>query len=165
VAANKDPERRARILEVLRKTPLEDALARDDFRRDLTAEAAATDPHDPDALITPRVLEDYLSIAPEWRTRKASAMLAAHGARVIVVPGFMGSALRDITGGCGLIWIDPSLAVNGQEIKALTLGPYRPNRAERDAAAQVTVEPAGCVPLAYDLLGWPGLPSQRRRHV
>jgi hypothetical protein len=146
-------ERRQRILETLRKTPLEDALARDDFRQDLEAEAKATRPDDPDALITPDVLEDYLTHAPVWRHRKAAALLATRGARVIVVPGFLGSALRDTSGPYGLIWVDPTLIVNGQELNALKLASLN-GAVEQDALPNVQIQPSGCVPLAYDLIGW-----------
>lgn len=154
MAISQNDKRREWILEVLRKTPLEDALAKEDFREAIEAEAASTDPQDPDAVITPDVLQDYLELAEVWRSRKATALLAARGARAIIVPGFLGSALRDATGPSGLIWIDPSLAVNGDEINALKLGPWSDSAAEKDATPSVTVQPSGCVPLAYDLLGW-----------
>ncbi|WP_425619294.1 hypothetical protein NA78x_003032 [Anatilimnocola sp. NA78] len=147
-------DRRRRILEVLRVTPLEDALAQPGFLEDLTLEAESSDPRDPDTIITPDVLENYLAFADAWRSRKTTALLANRGARVIVVPGFMGSTLRDTTGPYKLIWVDPSLAVNGEEINGLKLAPLSATEPERDGNAGVTVQATGVVPLAYDLLGW-----------
>lgn len=151
---NPSSTRRRRILEVLRTTPLEEALTQDEFRNDLIEEAESSDPRDPDTIITPDVLEDYLALADTWRARKASALLAARGARVIVVPGFLGSTLRDTTGGLGLIWVDPKLAINGKEITSLKLNPFSASQVESDATPNVTVQSQGVIPLAYDLLGW-----------
>lgn len=147
-------ERRQRILKVLLHTPLDDALLQPAFREDLEAEANYSEDGDPNALITPAVLDDYLQFADIWRPRKSLALRATRGARVIVVPGFMGSTLSDRTGDNGLIWIDPTLAVNGGQLNALRLKAFQDGIPERDDTAGVTVQASGCVPLTYDLLGW-----------
>jgi hypothetical protein len=71
---------------------------------------------------------------------------------VIVVPGFLGSSLTDATGGNGLIWIDPTLALHSSQLTALRLDKFDSNRVEREAAPEVRIESRGAIPVVYDLL-------------
>src|SRR5439155_24989144 len=71
---------------------------------------------------------------------------------VILVPGFMGSTLSDMTGGYGLIWIDPKLVIDGTQLSALRLGAFGADLPERDADAKVRVESRSSIPAIYDLL-------------
>ena len=69
---------------------------------------------------------------------------------VVVVPGFLASALSDtIGGGLGLIWVDPLLSVR-DELGALQLGPY--DGRERDLDPNVRVGALGALPYFYDIL-------------
>jgi len=109
---------------------------------------------DPDGLIT-RAQLDHLLLVREQRRRTERRLGAFFSTDdVILVPGFMGSTLRDVTGPHGLIWIDPLLFVGqgGGQLAALRLGPFQEGRPEQDAESGVRVEARGAVPLIYDLL-------------
>src|SRR5882724_541421 len=85
--------------------------------RILEAEAS-----DPDGLITPDGLA-YLKVLREER-RPAGMRMALFFSTddLIVVPGLLGSTLRDVQGDLGLIWIDPTLSLDdGGELDALRL--------------------------------------------
>jgi hypothetical protein len=72
---------------------------------------------------------------------------------VIVVPGLMGSTLRDVQGDLGLIWIDPTLALDdGRELDALRLAAFAADQPERDADPRVRIDAPGSIPPVYDLL-------------
>ena len=68
---------------------------------------------------------------------------------VIIVPGFMGSELVDLTGGNGLIWIDPRLVFSAEELLALRLAGYTVGQADVDASSGVTIRSESAVPLLY----------------
>src|SRR5262249_33448615 len=69
---------------------------------------------------------------------------------VVIVPGLMGSSLRDrADGGLGLIWVDPRMAVSGR-LGALQLGPY--DGSEHDLDPAVRIAATGVLPIFYDLL-------------
>ena len=81
----------------------------------------------------------------EWQLEDASGNKS-----VLIVPGFMGSQLRDDgTSGDGLIWIDPSLyftsSAEKSEISSLKLAPWKTGEPEVDSAAGVQVREDGAV--------------------
>jgi len=70
-----------------------------------------------------------------------------------IVPGFMGSTLRDVRGPNGLIWIDPRLALDSSQLSSLKLAPYAvPKRPDREADSGVDIEANSTLPAIYDLL-------------
>ncbi|MFO0826150.1 MAG: hypothetical protein U0792_24045 [Gemmataceae bacterium] len=109
---------------------------------------------DPQGLIT-RPQLDHLLLVREQRRRTERQLGAFFSTDdVIVVPGFMGSSLRDETGPHGLIWIDPRLFIGegGEQLAALRLASFQPDRPDQDAESRVRIEVRGAVPLIYDLL-------------
>jgi hypothetical protein len=150
-------DRRRRIIEA---GSLDALLDQPDGEAVLRAEAA--DPDADDRLITDDQVDYLLAVRQE--RRKAGPRLAAFFSTddVIVVPGFMGSDLRDVTGPFGLIWIDPGLVLDGNQLSALRLGDFPPDprdrdgdapaRVETDADPRVRIESRGSVPAIYDLL-------------
>jgi hypothetical protein len=123
-------------------------------RRDVAGEAAVED--------TGRAVLDALSAEPA--AERVAAARDDAGAievfarprlffstdTVVVVPGFLASALSDtISGGLGLIWVDPLLSFR-DELGALQLGPY--DGRERDLDPTVTVGALGALPYFYDIL-------------
>src|SRR5262245_16673000 len=117
-------------------------------RQILEAEA-----RDPTGLITPDGLA-YLQVLREERRQAGTRMALFFSTDdVIVVPGLMGSTLRDVQGDLGLIWIDPALALDdGRELDALRLAAFDADHPERDDDARVRIESPGAVPPVYDLL-------------
>lgn len=137
--------RRQRIIAALRGRGLEQAAADPRLRADLEAEAAAPEP---DRLVHP----DLLRVVDEARAvclRQPALGLFFSTDDVIIVPGLMGSELVDLTGGIGLIWIDPRLVFSADELLALRLAGFAPGRPDTDATPGVTVRPNGAVPLIY----------------
>lgn len=106
-----------------------------------------------DGLIPEKILADYLAFSEIVR-RSPNHLHAAGGPPVVLIPGFLGSSLRDISGGKELIWIDPSLLTDGSRLDALKLATRMPGQPEVDADNSVKVVATGTVPLAYDLLKW-----------
>lgn len=115
----------------------------------LLAEEAA----DPHGLLTP----DQLALLQRVRAERPGAerlgLFFSHS-DVLLVPGFMGSSLRDTAGPHGLIWIDPLLFLGqgGRQLEALRLANFDPSRPDQDATDGVRVEPTGAIPAVYDLL-------------
>ena len=116
-------------------------------------EDEASEPDAATRLITKDQL-DYLLLIHNSR-RQAAAKLGLSFAieDVIVVPGFMGSSLRDTAPqGFGLIWISPGLVITGTPLSALKLASFQNGLPDQDAAANVHVEAPGPIPAVYDLL-------------
>src|SRR5262245_65550116 len=138
-------ERRQRILIGLTGRSLEQAVAIKPLWDDIKAEAASAEP---DAIVPPdlvRVLEQARAV----RERQPHLELFFSTDDVMIVPGFMGSQLDDVTGPYGLIWIDPKLLVDARELLQLALKAYQPTKPDEDAADGVTIRPNGGVPLLY----------------
>jgi hypothetical protein len=138
-------ERRQRIIAGLQGRSLEQAIADNGLWRDIQEEAASPDP---DRLVPPdliRVVEE----ARVLRVREPHLSLFFSTDDVIIVPGFMGSALLDVAGGNGLIWINPRLVLCPDELLLLKLGPYDPRQPDRDEVPSVVIRAEGAVPLIY----------------
>lgn len=147
-----DTAKRQELLAKLKNNPrgLYQILGDPDVVAELREDAAK---YGDDAIIPPKILEDYIGFAEVVRNNPRG-LQAAGGSPVLVVPGFLGSALTDTTGGNGLIWIDPSLVVDGQQLSALELAAWNSSSAERDNLSGVTISALSEVPVAYDLLMW-----------
>ena len=142
---------RAEILRKLQETPLDRALESKAFRELLEQDAEGEKP-----LFTAESIRG-LDEARAVRHAKAAAPptgLFFSNKSVLLVPGFMGSQLRD-DGPTrnGLIWIDPTLYVTSSkqssEISALRLAEYDAGRPERDGTAGVAIREDGAVPIIY----------------
>jgi hypothetical protein len=148
--------RRLRIIDLLRGRSLDEALDIPEARALLEAEAddAETSPEARrDALITRPALDRLEELRRQRHQAGPSFELFFSTDDVIIVPGFMGSELRD-AGGHGLIWIDPTLPLHPGELDFLRLSPFDPNGPESDFGAGVNIQPNGAIPLIYELLRW-----------
>ncbi|MEI8378620.1 MAG: hypothetical protein WCJ09_00735 [Planctomycetota bacterium] len=145
-------QQRKDLLQKIKNHPrgLEDILADENIRQALVKDAESDD-----AVIPKEILGDYLRMAEVVREAKKSPgrFRAAGGPPVVIVPGFLGSALTDTFGDNGLIWIDPMLVTDGSQLSALKLATWGTSP-ERDSTGGVRVDPSGVVPIAYDLLRW-----------
>ncbi|MEO6810649.1 MAG: alpha/beta fold hydrolase, partial [Isosphaeraceae bacterium] len=119
-----------------------------------TLEAEADDPtlDDDDRLITRQQLNYLLAVRAQERKSGARLELFFSTDDVIIVPGFMGSRLSDVDGPNGLIWIDPSLVIQGGPLNALKLASYQKGVLDHDAAVGVRIEAPGPIPAIYDLM-------------
>ena len=142
-------ERHRRITEA---GSLQALLDQPDGRAVLEAEANDPTIDDSTRLIDRDQLDLLLAIRAQQRKSGTRLRLFFSTDDVIIVPGFMGSSLRDVQGPNGLIWIDPTLVSNGDQLNALKLSGFKKNQAELDAVAGVQVEARGAVPVIYDLL-------------
>ncbi len=115
-------------------------------------EAEATDKSLPDdqRLIREDELR-YLRLLSQSLRQQALAPSMASGDDVFIVPGFLGSTLRDDQTH-GLIWISPSLVIDDEPMAALKLGGFQEGRPDRDEALDVQIRATGGVPPIYDLL-------------
>lgn len=105
-------------------------LDQPDGRAVLEAEAA-----DPEGLITGEGLDRLLAVRERRRQTGGRLGLFFSTDDVILVPGFMGCTLRDVGGGHGLIWIDPTLVIDGDQLSALRLAGFDADKPDRDAGA------------------------------
>ena len=145
-------ERHRRIAEA---GSLQALLDQANGRAVLEAEANDPDLNADERLITPDQLDYLLAVRSERRRAAARPGLFISTHDVIIVPGFMGSSLRDVRGGNGLIWIDPGLLLDGGELAALKLAAFQGKNADgsdRDERPDVLIEASGAVPAIYDLL-------------
>ena len=137
--------RRHRILSGLQGRGIEQAILDRKLWEDMRTEAASKDPHkivSPDLL---RIVEE----ARQVRQRQANLRLFISTDDVVIVPGFMGSELVDMSGPNGLIWIDPKLVFDADELMALGLKDFIPDEPEQDATDGVAIRPHGAIPLLY----------------
>lgn len=140
-------DKQARRQKMMQAGSLQALLRQPDGREALRAEAK-----EPDGLITPEAL-DYLDTLREERHKLVVRRgLFFSTDDVIVVPGFMGSALWDETGPHGLIWIDPLLTFSSGQLSALKLAAFKQNAPEKDAISTVRIEARSAIPIIYDLL-------------
>ncbi|MBI1344885.1 hypothetical protein GC163_01200 [bacterium] len=138
-------ERRRRILAA---RSLQELVAEPGGWEILEAESA-----DPEGLIRPEEVQQLRVLLAERDAsrRRLGAFFSTDD--VIIVPGFMGSRLTDVDGGNGLIWIDPTLVVNGGQLAALKLKPaFDQHQVEQDFTPGVRVEAPGALPAIYDLM-------------
>lgn len=139
-------KRRQRILEA---RSLDRLLDESDGEVILRAEAA----YDEDKrLITPAQLDFLLTLRSERRKALTKPQFLFSSEDVILIPGFLGSTLVDVSGANGLIWIDPLLVFNGGQLSALRLGTFDENTPETESTDGVTVNAADAVPGQYDLM-------------
>src|SRR4051794_2378966 len=120
--------RRRELTAALYGRPLDRALELPGVWEDLEAEAADYAAGDRTALATPRMIEDLRALQRQQRQVGFQMRLFNSTDDVLIVPGFMGSALTDVGGRFGLIWIDPAIAFDTAQLSALRLGPFDPKR-------------------------------------
>src|SRR5262245_59119894 len=127
-----------------------DALLDEPDGRDVLR-AEASDPDEEGRLITHDQLDHLLAVRAERARRGPRLGLFFSTDDVILVPGFMGSTLTDL-GEHGLIWIDPLLVIDGDQLSALRLAAFDADGPDPDAGGGVRIESRGPVPAIYDLL-------------
>jgi hypothetical protein len=117
-------------------------------------EVEASDPDTSRKLITSDQLTHLLALHAEKERPGARLGLFFSTDDVILVPGFLGSSLTDATGGNGLIWVDPGLALpgGGKQLSVLKLAPSDETKLDHDAVPGVRVESRGTIPVVYDLM-------------
>jgi pimeloyl-ACP methyl ester carboxylesterase len=157
-------ERRRRLLASTQGRRLDEAIQHRDIRNDLQAEA---DDPDPDSIVTPDMVDQLHELMQEKEEELGQpagvppSVIPADIAgtpkaffstdTVIIVPGFLASALSDTApGGLGLIWVSPWLYTNN-EFGELTLGVYGAN-GDVDADPNLRIVSTGGIPVVYDLL-------------
>ncbi|CAN5873473.1 hypothetical protein BH23PLA1_BH23PLA1_14040 [soil metagenome] len=142
--------RRRSLLEVLQGRKIEECLCDSMVWEDLRAEAEdpGTDP-----LITPEILKALEVLRVETMGGASDPVgpeLFLSTDQVVLVPGFMASALSEQRRrGRGLIWVTP-LATMTDRLGALRLAPY--DGSERDLDPHSRIQPAGALPIVYDVL-------------
>jgi len=145
IALSEDAQVKRAIVEYLEHTPFERAIERPDFRALLEADSQTGRPlYKADSIAALKEARDVRAAKRARPTMKAFFSNKS----VLIVPGFMGSQLRD-DGANGLIWIDPRLYVNAAEISALKLKPYDDASWDTDADPAVHVRADGAVPVLY----------------
>ena len=139
-------QRRQRIIAGLRGRDLQNVVDDPALLADMRAESESTDG---DKLV-PRDLMRQLDAVRADRPAHSPMGLFFSTDDVIIVPGFMGSDLSDLSpGGPGLIWVDPKLVLDGRELLALRLAGYVKDRPDRDADSSMRIGSRGAVPLIY----------------
>ena len=116
-------------------------------------EAEANDPGVDDRykLVTAPALNHLLLLCKNRNRGKPNLGLLGTD-DVIIVPGFMGSELKDVIGPHKLIWIDPKLFLSSGQVAALKLAGYQRGKPDHDSEAGVRIESPGAVPAIYDVL-------------
>ena len=156
-------ERRSRIASALYGRPLNRALALQQkpaskgvpsLWEDLEGEAADHVAGDSSALVTPEMLAQIRKLQSQEHAAGRELGLFNSTDDVIIIPGFMGSALEDTSGKFGLIWIDPRIALDASELSELRLNDFVLDGSESDADPSVKIQANGAVPLIYGLLQW-----------
>jgi hypothetical protein len=126
-------ERRSRIASALYGRPLNRALALQQkpaskgvpsLWEDLEGEAADHAAGDSSALVTPEMLAQIRKLQTQEHAAGRELGLFNSTDDVIIIPGFMGSALEDTSGKFGLIWIDPRIALDASELSELRLNDF-----------------------------------------
>ncbi len=147
---NATAARRKRILEGFRTHTFEKAVQSPELSADLEAEAKS-DEHD--KIVTPESLQDMQQLVEAKKHQADQGLQLFFSNRdVILVPGFMGSQLRDVTGGNGLIWIDPKLPFSTGQLEAMQLADFDAEKPDVDATAGVRIQADGAIPFIYALL-------------
>ncbi|MDR3636033.1 MAG: hypothetical protein P4L84_19680 [Isosphaeraceae bacterium] len=153
--------RRSRLLSELQKQSVFTAYMRPELRRDLEAEADDPDIPERDKIVRRDMLErveqlladpergpDLVSEGPGVSARALGLFFSTD--LVVVVPGFLGSALSDVRpGGFGLIWVNPNVLFRDR-LGLLQLAAYA--SPEHDLDGSVEIEATGLLPILYDLL-------------
>src|SRR4051794_35863000 len=113
-----------RITDYLQRAPFERAIEQADFRKLLEEDATTAEP-----LYSAEALKAFEEARELRRARRTAPTLGAFFSNksVLLVPGFMGSQLRDDgSAGNGLIWIDPRIYADSSKVSALQLAAYAP---------------------------------------
>jgi pimeloyl-ACP methyl ester carboxylesterase len=146
-----DNDRRRRLVEELQGRRLDEAYQIPSIRADLEQEAVSPSP---DRLVTADQLAQLRElIAERDQATEALAPEAFFSTdQVVVVPGFMGSSLSDVSpNGLGLIWITPAIALFDR-LSNLRLSSLGAGDTESDASPAVKIAATRALPVLYDLL-------------
>jgi hypothetical protein len=135
------------IVDYLKRVPFERAIEQPDFKALLEADAVTARPLYPRDALT--ALEEARQLRHARRSTPALGAFFSNKS-VVLVPGFMGSQLRDDgPAGNGLIWIDPTIYTDPAELSALRLAPFADGEPDHDAGSEVAVHEDGAVPILY----------------
>ena len=108
-----------RIVETLKRVPFERAIEQPDFRELLKQDAETGD-----AIYSDEALEAFQEARELRHAKRVNPTPGAFFSNksVMIVPGFMGSQLRDDgSTGNGLIWLDPKVYITPSQLSALRL--------------------------------------------
>ena len=148
--------RRKRILEGFldrndgRARKLDEALKQPGMPEDMEAEANS---NTPGQIVTRESWQDMLDLVGAKKHQADQGLQLLFSNRdVILVPGFMGSQLRDVTGGNGLIWIDPKLPFSTGQLEAMKLANFDAEKPDVDATDGVRIQADGAIPFLYAVL-------------
>ena len=131
------------IVEYLKRVPFERAIEQEEFRSLLKADLAGGKPLFPKGALD--AFEEARELRHVKRSQPATAAFFSNKS-VLMVPGFMGSQLRD-EGENGLIWVDPKIYATPSQLSALRLNPYSPDVPDSDAIASIRED--GALPVIY----------------
>lgn len=134
------------IVAYLERMPFDRAIEQEDFRALLKQDLASDRPlFPPDAL---DAFEEARRLRQARRRRPVTTSAFISNKSVLIVPGFMGSQLRDDKQ-YGLIWIDPKLYFSPGQLSALRLRAFESGVPDDDADPNVFVHEDGAVPVIY----------------
>ncbi len=143
-------DRRVFILNGLRGRDLEQAITDPKLWAEIKEEARSDGA---DRLVTPEAVALVESIhAQQAADRSLSLFYSTDD--VLIIPGFLGSELDDVTkGGEGTVWITPQILTgNTEKLNDLRLKPYVAGKPDRDDKDTVDVRANGAIPLVYGVL-------------
>ena len=137
-----DQDRKRRLVAGFRGRTLQQAAADPALRADMEVEAES----DPASRLVDR---EFLKIADAARGVRSEGLGLLSTADVVLVPGFLASQLEDVAGDKGLIWIDPRLALDTDQLLDLKLAATNDDDDPRAADPAVSVRPRGAIPILY----------------
>lgn len=141
------PAEKERRREMMRAGSLQALLQQPQGPEVLHAEARA-----PDGLFTSEALSYLYGLRDKWSELVIRSSQLYCTDDLILVPGVMGSSLWDETGPHGLIWIDPTLAFDSDQLSALQLDTFQDGVPEKDLAPGVRIAAHSTIPIVYDML-------------
>lgn len=143
-----DQNVKAEIITYLQKVPFARAVTQPDFQALLDA-----DQRDP--LFPPDAREAFAEATEVRNAKRVNPMAGAFFSNksVVIVPGFMGSQLRDTDDPAGgLVWIDPTLyftsSKDDSELSKLRLKKFQHGNKDEDMSG-VKISEYGAVPVLY----------------
>lgn len=149
-APTPSPDVKKRIVEYLERVPFERAIENADFR-----ELLEEDKHTDKPLYRQEAI-DAIEEARKLRHLKRNMPTASaffSNKNVLIVPGFLGSQLRDEMPLLnGLIWINPSVYWTPDVLSNLRLGKFQAGIPDADAKSAVKIREDSALPIVYSAL-------------
>ena len=140
-----DAEIKRQIVEYLKRVPFERAIEQAEFRTLIQTDLASGHPLFPADSQT--AFDEARALRQAKRAQPTTSAFISNKS-VLIVPGFMGSQLRD-DGENGLIWIDPKIFIEPSQLSALRLKPFVDGVPDSDATEGVFIREDGAIPAIY----------------